>query len=78
MLGHVLHGVRHAAVQRNSAPGTLEQDRHVLRLDRARGVLALPDLSLSIIRVIDGMGGRFLCSESVGIHKDGKSGVIHE
>ena len=46
VLGHVQHGVRLAAVQRHSAPGTLKQDRSVLRLDRARRVLALPDFPL--------------------------------
>ena len=62
MLGHVLHGVRHAAVQRHSASGTLEQDRAVLRLDRARRVLTLSDFPLLILRYFDDLGGMFLCS----------------
>jgi hypothetical protein len=43
VLGPVLHGVVFAAVQRHSAPGALEQDRPVLRLDLTRRVLALSD-----------------------------------
>ncbi len=53
VLGHVQHGVRLAAVQRHSAPGTLVQDRPVLGLDRARRVLALPDIPLSVLRIFD-------------------------
>ena len=63
MLGHVQHGVRLAAVQRHSAPGTLKQDRSVLRLDRARRVLALPDFPLSILCVFDEVGDLVLSSE---------------
>jgi hypothetical protein len=37
VLRPVQHGVRLAAVQRHSAPGTLVQHCPVLRLDRARG-----------------------------------------
>ena len=40
VLGPVLYGVVLAAVQRRSAPGTLEKGRPVLRLDLARRVLA--------------------------------------
>ena len=63
MLGHVQHGVRLAAVQRHSAPGTLKQDRSVLRLDRARRVLALPDFPLFSLCVFDFLCDNFLCSE---------------
>ena len=47
VLGHVLYGVVLAAVQCRSAPGTLEQDRPVLRIDLTRRVLALSDFPLS-------------------------------
>ena len=53
VIGHVLHGVRRAAVQRHSAPGTLKQDRPVLGLDRASRVLALPDFPLFILCSFD-------------------------
>ena len=77
VIGHVLHGVRHAAVQGHSAPGTLQQDRPVLGLDRTRRVLALPDFSLKILRFFDSVGDFVLCSESVRMNKD-DSGVRHE
>ena len=65
VLGHVLHGVRHAAIQCHSTPGTLKQDGPVLGLDRASRVLALPDFPLFILRVFDDLGDQFLCSNGV-------------
>jgi hypothetical protein len=53
VLGHVQHSVRLAAVQRHSAPGALVQDRPVLRLGPTRRVLALSDVPLRGLRVLD-------------------------
>jgi hypothetical protein len=60
VLWPVQHGVVLAAVQRRSAPGTLDQGRAVLRLDLARRVLALSDCSLSVLRIFDEISGQFL------------------
>jgi hypothetical protein len=63
VLGHVQHGVRLAAVQRHSAPGTLVQRRPVLCLDLARRVLALSDFPLSGLRVFADFSDPFLGCE---------------
>ena len=63
VLGQVLHGVVLAAVQRDSAPGTLKQDRPVLGPDQTRRVLALSDFPLVILRFFVVFGVFFLRSE---------------
>ena len=63
VLEPVQHGVVLAAVQRDPAPCTFVQGRAVLRLDLARRVLALSDISLKILRVFDYFGGKFLGRE---------------
>ena len=60
VLGPVLYGVVLAAVQRRSAPGTLEKGRPVLRLDLARRVLALSDFPLSSLCFFGEVGDHFL------------------
>ena len=63
VLEHVQDGVALVAVQRDPAPWTFVQGRAVFRLDLARRVLALSDLSLRILGIFDKSGNRFLGSE---------------
>ena len=60
VLGPMQNGVVLAAVQRRSAPGTLEKGRPVLRLDLARRVLALSDFPLSSLCFFGEFGEKFL------------------
>ena len=63
VLEHVQYGVALVAVQRDPAPWTFVQGRAVFRLDLARRVLALSDLSLSVLRSFGEIGDSFLSSE---------------
>ena len=63
VLEPVRYGVGLAAVQRDPAPCAFVQGRAVLRLDLARRVLALSDISLKILRVFDDYEGLFLSCE---------------
>ena len=63
VLEHVQYGVSLVAVQRDPAPWTFVQGRAVFRLDLARRVLALSDLSLKILRGFDEFGKSFLGGE---------------
>ena len=60
VLEPVQHGVVLAAVQRDPAPCTFVQGRAVLRLDLARRVLALSDISLKILRFFADFSDFFL------------------
>ena len=63
VLEPVRYGVGLAAVQRDPAPCAFVQGRAVLRLDLARRVLALSDISLKILRIFDYYGGLYLETE---------------
>ena len=63
VLEPVQYGVALAAVQRDPAPCTFVQGRAVLRLDLARRVLALSDISLKILRVFYDFGVKLLSGE---------------
>ena len=63
VLEPVRYGVGLAAVQRDPAPCTFVQGRAVLRLDLARRVLALSDVSLKILRVMADANGLLLCRD---------------
>ena len=63
VLEHVQDGVALVAVQRDPAPWTFVQGRAVFRLDLARRVLALSDLSLRILCFFEYFGDIFLGSK---------------
>ena len=63
VLEPVHYGVGIAAVQRDPAPCTFVQGRAVLRLDLARRVLALSDVSLKILCPATDSSGLFLSRE---------------
>ena len=63
VLEHVQYGVGLVAVQRDPTPWTFVQGRAVFRLDLARRVLALSDLSLKTLCFFDDFGNLFLGSK---------------